>query len=258
VSVTGRTWGAGAESALSLAVIAPSYRAAQQAVGMLERAGLAVKTELIATGRVTFDALTRPPDIVLIDRGSTAAAAVEAVERARRELLGARIVVIFSESENDPYRIFRAGADALVARSEAAATLAVAVRAVAAGQLSVPLSLRDLVEPPTLTHREKQVLRLMADGLTNAQIGRRLYLAESTVKTHLSNAFKRLGVRSRHEASARLLAGDPALRQDLLAALESPHAGGHASHEPPSDPAAAADRAPIGRTAETASATGTS
>jgi DNA-binding NarL/FixJ family response regulator len=248
----------GAESALSLAVIALSYRAAQQAVAMLERAGLRVKTELIATGQVTFDALTSPPDIVLIDRGSTAAGVVEAVERARHELLGARIVVIFSESEDDPFRIFRAGAHGLVARSEAAATLAVAVHAVAAGQLSVPLSLRDLVEPPALTHREKQVLSLMAEGLTNAQIGRRLFLAESTVKTHLSNAFKRLGVRTRHEASARLLAGDSALRQDLMAALEGPRVGGQPADQPPSGPAAAADRSPNGRAAQAASATGTS
>jgi DNA-binding NarL/FixJ family response regulator len=105
------------------------------------------------------------------------------------------------------------------------------VYAVAAGQISVPLAFRDSVEPPTLTHREKQVLGLMADGLTNAQIGRSLYLAESTVKTHLSNAFKRLGVRSRHEASARLLAGDPALRQELLSALASARVDGNSARE---------------------------
>jgi DNA-binding NarL/FixJ family response regulator len=229
VNSTGRAWAPGGESALSLAVVAPSERAAQQAVGLIERAGLNVTPDLIITGRVTFDALALPPDIVLIDCGRDAA---EAVELARRELLGSRIVVIFSEGEDDPYGIFRAGADALVARSEAAITLAVAVLAVVSGQLSVPLSLRDLVEPPTLTHREKQVLGLMADGLTNAQIGRRLYLAESTVKTHLSNAFKRLGVRTRREASARLLAADPALRHDVLAALERARSGLQPADEP--------------------------
>lgn len=221
-----------------MAVIAPSERAAQQAVGLIERAGLDVTPDLILTGRVTFEALALPPDIVLIDCGKGAA---EAVELARRELLGSRIVVIFSEGEDDPYGIFRAGADALVARSEAALTLGVAVLSVVSGQLSVPLSLRDLVEPPTLTHREKQVLGLMADGLTNAQIGRRLYLAESTVKTHLSNAFKRLGVRTRREASARLLAADPALRHDVLAALERSRAGRQGADGPVPGPGAAGD-----------------
>jgi DNA-binding NarL/FixJ family response regulator len=200
-------------------------------VGTLERAGLDVTVERIVTGGVTFETLMRPPAIVLIDRGSAAAGTVEAVKRVRREVLGARIVVIYSESENDPHRIFRAGADGLVARSEVSATLAPTVYAVAAGQISVPLAFRDSIEPPTLTHREKQVLGLMADGLTNAQIGRSLYLAESTVKTHLSNAFKRLGVRSRHEASARLLAGDPALRQELLSALESARVDGNSARE---------------------------
>lgn len=208
-------------------MIAPSESAARQVVELLEQSGLNVTAEAIVTGQLTFDALSRPPAIVLIDRGTSAADAAEAVERARRELLGARIVVIFAEGDSDPHRIFRAGADGMVVHSEAAATLAVTVQAVAAGQLAVPSALRDLVEPPTLTHREKQVLGLMADGLTNAQIGRRLYLAESTVKSHLSNAFKRLGVRSRQEASARLLAGDPALRQDLLAAIESARVDRH-------------------------------
>jgi DNA-binding NarL/FixJ family response regulator len=223
-------------------VVAPTEKAAQQAVGLLERAGLSVTTELIVTGEVTFDALMRPPDIVLIDYGNGAVGAVEAVERARREVLGARIVVIYSESENDPHKIFRAGAAGLVERPQAAVTLAATVRAVAAGQLAVPLSLHDLVEPPVLTLREKQVLGLMAEGLTNAQIGRHLYLAESTVKTHVSKALKRLGVRSRYEASARLLASDPALRQDLLAALEGTGANGHSGN--PTDPEAVGAREP--------------
>jgi DNA-binding NarL/FixJ family response regulator len=243
VSNEGRKWSwpSEAHSTLSLAVVAPSEKAAQQAVGLLERAGLSITIELIVTGEVTFDALRHPPDIVLIDCGSSAVGAVETVERARRDVLGARIVVIFSESEHDPHKIFRAGAAGMVERLEAAVTLAATVRAVAAGQLSVPLALHDLVEPPALTHREKQVLGLMAEGLTNAQIGRRLYLAESTVKTHVSNAFKRLGVRSRYEASARLLASDPALRLALLAALEGTGDNGRSANSGGPDPVGASE-----------------
>jgi ATP/maltotriose-dependent transcriptional regulator MalT len=61
------------------------------------------------------------------------------------------------------------------------------------------------VRPP-LSHREKETLSLLMLGLTNAEIGRRLYLAESTVKCHLTSIFSKLGVRSRHEAIARVRA----------------------------------------------------
>ena len=56
-----------------------------------------------------------------------------------------------------------------------------------------------------LTNREKQILGLVVGGLTNAQIARELYLAESTVKSHLSSAFMKLGVSSRNEAVAVIL-----------------------------------------------------
>jgi DNA-binding NarL/FixJ family response regulator len=60
------------------------------------------------------------------------------------------------------------------------------------------------VRPP-LSHREKQALNLLLLGLTNAEIARRLYLAESTVKCHLTSIFSKLGVRSRNEAIAHAL-----------------------------------------------------
>jgi DNA-binding CsgD family transcriptional regulator len=65
-----------------------------------------------------------------------------------------------------------------------------------------------LVAKPTFSHREKEILELLVAGMTNRQIGDRLYLAESTVKTHVAAAFAKLGVRSRKDAAAILL--DPA------------------------------------------------
>jgi DNA-binding NarL/FixJ family response regulator len=56
-----------------------------------------------------------------------------------------------------------------------------------------------------LSSREKQVLGLVVMGYMNSQIAAQLFLAESTVKSHLSSAFDKLGVRSRHEAVARIL-----------------------------------------------------
>jgi DNA-binding NarL/FixJ family response regulator len=66
---------------------------------------------------------------------------------------------------------------------------------------------RDVIgaERPVLSIREKQVVGLVAMGLMNIEIAERLFLAESTVKSHLSSAFAKLGVRSRHEAVELLL-----------------------------------------------------
>ena len=91
-------------------------------------------------------------------------------------------------------------------------------RAAVRQAVSMPASMRHSIEPPALSHRERQALGLALAGLTNAQIARTVFIAESTVKSHLSSAFRRLGVHSRREAVA-LLNSDPALRASVLAAL---------------------------------------
>lgn len=99
-------------------------------------------------------------------------------------------------------RALDAGADALVFDSELELTLAAAVHAVASGQTVVPRKLRASVERPNLSHREQQVIGLVRKGLTNAEIAEHLYLAESTVKSHLASVFTKFGVHSRKEAAA--------------------------------------------------------
>jgi DNA-binding CsgD family transcriptional regulator len=59
-------------------------------------------------------------------------------------------------------------------------------------------------DPAPLTSRELEVLRWVAAGLTNAEVGRRLWLSPHTVRTHLEHAYRKLGVRTRTEAVARL------------------------------------------------------
>ncbi len=99
-------------------------------------------------------------------------------------------------------RALDAGADGLVFDPELELTLATTVRAVAAGQSVVPRKLRASVERPVLSHREHQVLALVRNGLTNAEIARRLFLAESTIKSHLASIFTKFGVHSRKEVVA--------------------------------------------------------
>lgn len=125
------------------------------------------------------------------------------LRRLRREARQPAIVVISPPATGTGVRrALDAGADALVFEPELERTLATTVRAVAIGQSVVPRKVRASVERPVLSHREQQVLVLVRSGLTNAEIAKRLYLAESTIKSHLSSIFTKFGVRSRKEVAA--------------------------------------------------------
>lgn len=140
------------------------------------------------------------------------------LRRLRRELRGPAIVAVSpSATATGVRRALDAGADAVVFESELELTLAVAVSAVESGQSVVPRNMRASVERPAFSHRERQVLAFVSQGLTNAQIAERLFLSESTIKSHLSSAFAKFGVRSRREAAA------------LFIELEQTHAPGGAA-----------------------------
>lgn len=125
------------------------------------------------------------------------------LRRLRRELRGPAIVAVSAPATaTGVRRALDAGADAVVFESELELTLAVAVSAVESGQSVVPRNMRASVERPAFSHRERQVLAFVSQGLTNAQIAERLFLSESTIKSHLSSAFAKFGVRSRREAAA--------------------------------------------------------
>lgn len=129
-----------------------------------------------------------------------------ALRRLRRELREPAIVAVSPMATGTGVRrALDGGADGVVFESELESTLAVAVRAVASGQSVVPRKLRASVERPAFSHRERQVLSFVSHGLTNAQIAEQLFLSESTIKSHLSSAFSKFGVRSRKEAAALFL-----------------------------------------------------
>jgi DNA-binding NarL/FixJ family response regulator len=102
-------------------------------------------------------------------------------------------------------RALDSGIDGLVFARELELTLGPTIAAVLAGQVAVPRDLRATVRKPSLSARERQVLGLLVTGVTNGEIGARLFLAESTVKSHLSSAYEKLGVSSRSEAVSVLL-----------------------------------------------------
>ena len=141
------------------------------------------------------------PDVVLMDLRMPSGDGVGAIER----LPGHRILVL-TTFQDDPgiVRAIEAGAAGCLLKDASRADLAAAVRDVAAGRrvLSPEMSARLAAtgERPVLSARESEVLALVAEGLTNAQIGERLYIGQATVKTHLLRIFTKLGVSDRTAA----------------------------------------------------------
>jgi DNA-binding NarL/FixJ family response regulator len=121
-----------------------------------------------------------------------------------------------------------AGAAGVVTDEDLHRTLGPCLQAVMTGQVCVPRAQWRQVEPPALSAREKQVLGLVVMGYMNSQIAEQLFLAESTVKSHLSSAFGKLGVRSRNEAVNLILDPERGLGMGILALggerLDSPMA----------------------------------
>ena len=129
--------------------------------------------------------------------------AMAGLRRLCREAPESSVIVISPPTAGPGVRrALDAGASGVVFEPELELTLATTVRAVASGQSVVPRKLRASVERPVLSHREQQVLTLIRNGLTNAQIAERLFLAESTIKSHVASIFTKFGVRSRKEVAA--------------------------------------------------------
>jgi two-component system, NarL family, nitrate/nitrite response regulator NarL len=153
------------------------------------------------------------PDIVLLDVAMPGWGGLVAAEKIARACPAARIVMLtVSEDEDDLLAAFKAGARGYALKGVSARELARIIRAVAAGEVYVSPSLAAgiLVEltreqPPDpldeLTDREREVLTLVGQGLTNREIGERLHLAEKTIKHYMTNILQKLQVRSRVEAA---------------------------------------------------------
>jgi DNA-binding NarL/FixJ family response regulator len=110
-----------------------------------------------------------------------------------------------------------AGAAGVVLYDDLDSALGPCLQAVQAGQTCVPRGHWRQIEPPALSSREKQILGLVVMGYMNSQIAEQLFLAQSTVKSHLSSAFGKLGVRSRNEATNLILDPERGLGMGILA-----------------------------------------
>lgn len=161
------------------------------------------------------------PDVLLLDIGmpdpsktrAPAKGGLHAAAQISRACPAVNILMLtVSEAEEDLLAAFKAGARGYVLKGVSARELTEVVRAVATGEVYVSPALAagmlmDLTrEGPRdpfdeLTGRERQILELVAQGLTNREIGEQLFLAEKTVKHYMTNILGKLHVRSRVEAA---------------------------------------------------------
>lgn len=153
----------------------------------------------------------RAIDLVLMDlRFGTGLSGVEATSQIRSLPNAPRVLVVTNyDTDAEILRAIEAGASGYLLKGTAAAELFTAIVAAAGGESALSPTvasklMAQLRDPgAALTQREVEVLEAVADGHSNREIARRMFLSEGTVKTHLTNAFAKLGVRSRTAAVAQ-------------------------------------------------------
>jgi DNA-binding NarL/FixJ family response regulator len=169
-------------------------------------------------GAVAVDeALRTHPDVVLMDIRMPRLDGLEATKRLLASGSRARVLVITTFDRDEyVYRALRVGAAGFLLKSASGERLVDAVRIVAGGEsLLDPAITTRLVEHflarpdfdpelrarlETLTAREREVLMLLARGMSNAEMGRELFLSETTVKSHVTRLLSKLSVASRVQA----------------------------------------------------------
>lgn len=166
------------------------------------------------------------PDVVLLDVDLPGLDGFGCLELLRRNLPDIRVVMLSSSSDTAHVSgALRRGASAYVVKSINPIDLAAALRQVVEGTVFtavvVPGATSDAAGAAGLTEKEVEILRGVANGLSNREIGRTLWVTEQTVKFHLTNVYRKLQVANRTEAARaayRLgLAESPVL--DMLAGV---------------------------------------
>lgn len=157
-------------------------------------------------------------DLLVLHLAAVDADELALIAAVKRQAADVPIVAVCESTDRrSARRVVDAGVEGLVFSEHVVSALAPTVAAVLAGQTVVPRILRSGVRAPALSVREKQVLGMVVMGFSNREIASRLFLAESTVKSHLNAAFRKLGVRSRSEAASLILDPHGSLGPGILA-----------------------------------------
>ncbi|WP_394778632.1 response regulator, partial [Undibacterium sp.] len=145
------------------------------------------------------------PDVTLLDLRMPVMDGVAAIQHIRRLDSNARIILLTTfDTDNDICRAIKAGAKAYLLKDSLRDEIFDCIRKVHRGETCISPSLiaklASGMSNEDLTHRELEVLKLLASGRSNKEIGTTLFVGESTVKSHLRSIFTKLNVASRTEA----------------------------------------------------------
>jgi NarL family two-component system response regulator LiaR len=167
-------------------------------------------------------ALALQPDVVVMDLYLPHLDGLAATREILAQNPAARILVITSSTEDAPVvAALQAGATGYLLKDAASDTLLEAIRLVAAGQTFIPPNVAAKLAgglrqsappppaPPPLTRREHEVMALLGEGLTDDEMARQLSLTVSTVRVHIFNMLRKLGLQNRQQAVLYLLKQNP-------------------------------------------------
>lgn len=200
-------------------LVADDYGAIRAGLAMIlnDADGIEVIGEAADGAAAIAQAKALNPDVVLMDLRMPGIDGITATRRIVEEGLAQVLVLTTFDLDEDVYNALRAGAAGYLLKSVDAPKLVDAVRVVATGEgVLSPKIARKLIStfasiaPPVpspavnldeLTEREREVFDCLGEGLSNAQIAGRLFIAETTVKTHVSKVLGKLGLRSRVQAA---------------------------------------------------------
>jgi two-component system nitrate/nitrite response regulator NarL len=190
----------------------PVYRQGlERAIG--ERSDL----ELVgstADGRQALERIHElEPDVAVVDVRMPGLDGLKIVSAVQRDGLRTRVMLLTGyEDSSAAYKALAEGAAGYVSKASDHTELCDSIVAAGRGEtviapqfaagIATEIQLRETSDRPTLTARETEVLRLLAEGRTAARIGDELELSEATVETHLGNLYEKLGVSDRAAAVA--------------------------------------------------------
>jgi DNA-binding NarL/FixJ family response regulator len=182
--------------------------------GLASLLGLLPDVDVLATASDGHEAIALVerlhPDVVLMDLRMPRCDGVEATRRLREQAPASKVIVLTTYADDHSVlEALRAGARGFLTKDAGAEEIERAIAAVVRGEAAIdPAVQHHLVEavaakpelPHGLTPREAEVLTLIADGLSNAEIAERLVVSEATVKSHINHLFTKTGVRDRAQA----------------------------------------------------------
>jgi len=186
--------------------------------GMLEKAGIEVIGEAADGDEALRLAKRLGPDVLVLDAVMPGLRAPQVIHRLRETRPDLRVLVLTAYDENElVFGLLEAGAVGYVLKEEALETIEAAVRAVARGEswlsqkvaakvMKKALGKEEVEEATPLTERELEVLRLVAKGRTDRQIGHILCISTTTVRSHVQSILEKLECVNRTEAAVRAVA----------------------------------------------------